>query len=516
MAQQVEQAPKLRSSTDIQGNILAAFNKPFQAFLFLNFRNDGANARKWLGSLLRRRRPPLIATTLAVADHNDQVSASLRKGGPPPLPRDWMAVSLTSSGLVTLHPELAADLMQFQAFWEGPLGTRRDQYGNATTTAALLGDEGDSDPRHWVVGGPGQDPVDALVTLAADEEDQLDDVVNELVQPAGRYGWTKVGKLLVLLDQRGRALGKAGDRRELFGFKEGVSQPGVLDFSHQVWRNRRWEDAKHPGSPIIATGEFLLGYPGERRLDLRARPLSTPGWMRDGSFQVFRRLVQEVDRWDARMQRLGVQLEAFGSHPVGADELKAKVIGRHPNGCPLAPLAPGAGPNEFDYADDPEGVHTPLFAHIRRMNPRDDRVFYRAHRLLRRGIPFDDAVDDRGLLFNAFMASIEQQFEFLVRYWASGPPAAGQGADDGPDPLIGKRATADTRWVLRLPDDAYSLVTQPQFLEATGAVYTPPRPKVRQLDFDQFVRTTGGVYAFAPSIPTLHRLARAGSLVKAG
>jgi Dyp-type peroxidase family len=425
-------------------------------------------------------------------------------------------VSLTRSGLVTLHPELAADLVQFQGFWEGPLGTRRDGYGTATTTAALLSDEGDSDPRHWVLGGPAQDPVDALVTLAADEEDRLEALVNELVEPAGMYASTKVGKLLVLHDQRGKALGKPGDRKELFGFKEGVSQPGVLDFTHRVWRNRRWEDAKHPGSPIIATGEFLLGYPGERRADLGARPIRTPGWMRDGSFQVFRRLVQEVDHWDAGMQQLNLQLQAVGRHLLSADALKAKVIGRRQDGCPLAPQAPGVGPNDFDYADDPHGIYTPLFAHIRRMNPRDGRVFYRSHRLLRRGIPFEDSIEDRGLLFNAFMASIEDQFEYLMRYWASGPPATGEGADDGPDPLIGKPANPDTKWVLRLPDDFYELVSQPQFVEATGAVYTPPRPRERQLRFDQFVRTTGAVYAFAPSIPTLQRLARAGPIVKTG
>jgi hypothetical protein len=63
MAQQDGVNPKapelpLRSSRDIQGNILAPFNKPFQAFLFLNFRNDGASAREWLGSLVPADPPP--------------------------------------------------------------------------------------------------------------------------------------------------------------------------------------------------------------------------------------------------------------------------------------------------------------------------------------------------------------------------------------------------------------------------------------------------------------------------
>jgi deferrochelatase/peroxidase EfeB len=510
----------LRSSRDIQGNILAPFNKPFQAFLFLNFRNDGASAREWLGSLFPRGRPPLIAVTKEVALHNEEVSESRRQEPrediPPPPAKSWLAVSLTRSGLVTLHPELAADLMQFQAFWEGPLGTR-NEYGTATTTAALLGDEGDSDPHCWVVGGPRQDPVDALVTLAADDEDKLNNLVNQLVESAGWYKQTKVGKLLVLRDQRGKTPEKPDERPDLFKFKEGVSQPGVLGFTHAERRNRRLEDARHPGSPIIATGEFLLGYPGERRVDLRARPLGAPGWMRDGSFQVFRRLTQNPGVWDHQMTVLAEE------HGISRSVLEAKAVGRHPNGCPLAPDA-GCDPgdpkpdndtlNDFDYADDPEGVHTPLFAHIRRMNPRDESVFYRAHRLLRRGIPFEDSAKDSGLLFNAFMASIEQQFEYLMRYWANGLAPNRTGAGDGPDPLIGKRATPETRWVLRLPVAHFELLTPERFVEATGAVYAPPQPVQRQLTFDQVVRTTGAVYAFAPSIPTLRRLARAGSMVR--
>ena len=38
----------------------------------------------------------------------------------------WMAVGLTSWGLVTLHPELATDLVVYDAFWRGPLGPASD------------------------------------------------------------------------------------------------------------------------------------------------------------------------------------------------------------------------------------------------------------------------------------------------------------------------------------------------------------------------------------------------------
>src|SRR4029453_16841642 len=41
-----------QSFQDIQGNILAPFNKPRQLFLFLNFRNSQQHARDWLAELV--------------------------------------------------------------------------------------------------------------------------------------------------------------------------------------------------------------------------------------------------------------------------------------------------------------------------------------------------------------------------------------------------------------------------------------------------------------------------------
>jgi hypothetical protein len=191
------------------------------------------------------------------------------------------------------------------------------------------------------------------------------------------------------------------------------------------------------------------------------------------------------------MERLGGAL---------AEDVAAKAIGRRQDGTALAPGGGGRGANDFDFAKDPEGDHTPRFAHIRKVNPRDNRVFDdRTHRLLRRGIPFGprfqpdqagagDQDAERGLLLNAFMASIDDQFEFVQR-WAGSPRSvpAGAGGDadepaaDGPDPLIG---AGSGPCVLRRQGE------QPV-----------------QLDLRRFVRTTGAVYAFTPSLPALRRLA---------
>jgi len=101
------------------------------------------------------------------------------------------------------------------------------------------------------------------------------------------------------------------------------------------------------------------------------------------------------------------------------------------------------------------------------------------------------------MLFNAYMASIEDQFEFLQRCWANDPefpsstiakhklrPVAAAGRVDGLDPVIGYTADAAHR----------------RF--GTKAVHGIP-----PLAFGGFVTTTGAVYAFAPSRAALHLLA---------
>ena len=190
--------------------------------------------------------------------------------------------------------------------------------------------------------------------------------------------------------------------------------------------------------------------------------------------------------------------------PVAADQLAAKAVGRWRSGTPLA-VAPevdnrsardAAQDNDFDYDDDPLGHKAPRFAHIRKMYPRDERFGDDKRRILRRGIPFGAPFDPaaghgrgvdgpRGLLFNAYMMSIKDQFEFLQQAWANFSRFPGvvdgvQPVDDGPDPVIGES-----------PD--------PCRLRRADR-------EDRQLDFRRFVHTSGAVYAFAPSLSTLRAL----------
>lgn len=478
------------AADEIQGNILAGFNKDHQTFLFLQFpttdgQHDGQRARAWLGDLL-----PRVASSRDVATFNEQFShARANNGGDDPtdLKALWVGLSLTGHGLLALASDLQADLAN-PAF-------RLDALTRGAAEPARIAALRDDDPADWVVGRADQD-IDALVTVAADAPDDLRVELDRQRTIAARRG------VVVAFEQQGNTL--AGHRRghEHFGFKDGVSQPGVVGFDEADPENPK-QKKDHPGTDLLQPGEFLLGYPGEGGA---IRPHAP--WMENGSFHVFRRLSQDVPAWWAQAEtQRQVLLERDPAHPVSPDLLAAKLVGRWRSGTPLA-NAPDRDnrsardrkdDNDFEFVsnppeedDDPEGVKTPRFAHIRKMYPRNDAFAdNERHRILRRGIPFglhfDPALGrghgvdaDRGLCFAAFMTSIPDQFEFLQERWANEPNFFDAG--DGPDPVIGT--------------DPVSTVT----LRRSGGI-------TNQLDFRRFVRTTGAVYLFAPSCSTLRELA---------
>jgi len=455
----------LRESKDIQGNVLASFNKPYQRFVFISFRSRQAEARDWLKQFVRG-----VASTQQVVKHGDD----RKREGAKVEPQLWVGVSFTSSGLVTLDPDLADDLVAYDAFWQGPL-VNREYRGAPRTTPAAVGDVDRGDPTDWVVGGPRQYPVDALVTVAADDEGLVSKKSDDIC------GWARDRELSVLSWQDCRRLKRDGFGIEPLGFRDGISQPGIRGFTPSTDHNGRREAEDQPGSPIIAAGEFVLGYPGEGGSypDMR-RPRTAP-WMRNGSFQVLLRLREDVDGWQTQMRELS---ESSGDTIDAA----ATAIGRTLDGVPLAAPGENGDFNDFTFQEEERpGELTPRFAHIRKMNPRNGTFDDRIHRLLRRGIPFGtplhvetelekniaDDGDERGLAFNAFMASIEGQFEFLQRSWASNPESLPPVAPDGPDPVVG---VSDAPCVLH------------------GA-----KSKRVEIHFGRFVWTSGAVYAFAPS-----------------
>ncbi|MFD1151610.1 Dyp-type peroxidase [Saccharothrix hoggarensis] len=387
--------PPLRGSTEIQGNVLAAFNKDHQLFRFVRF-TDAKQGRTWLAAMLGH-----VSTTADVEDFNEVFSLgrTLFGGDPAGLCATWANVSLTPEGIVDLsvNPDATADDL-------------RPHFPHTAEEAAdANGDTGDSAPDHWLFGRACR-PVHAVVTVASDSAARLECAARNMDVLDTLLGVTAVH------EQRADTL--PGDRRghEHFGYKDGISQPGVRGFHHED-ADRPGHRVGRPGELLVNAGEFVFGHPTES-----ARPRAA-AWLADGSIQVVRRLTQDVDGWHAAVEARG---------------LGPRVVGRHRDG---RPLAAARDRNDFDYSDDPAGTITPCPAHTRKTNPRSfTHRTPRQHRLVRRGIPFGPtAAGERGLVFVAHCTSLDEQFEFVQRTWARNPDfAAGErGAPTGVDAVVG-------------------------------------------------------------------------------
>ncbi|MFK0256302.1 Dyp-type peroxidase [Streptomyces sp. NPDC090445] len=458
-------APPLRMSREIQGNILAAFNKDHMTFRHLRF-PDPARGRGWLSVMLNT-----VAVTAEVEDFNEEFSVTRRAyGRDPAKAATWVGLSLTYQGLleVAAQPDqITKDLRAFEALRAGADGR-----------AAIVGD----DPSEWLF-GTGDTTVHAILLIAADSKADLDEKLLKIAAAEKAHGM-----ILVRQDQ-GETLPGELRGREHFGFKDGVSQPGVSQFHREDPRKPGFRENRL-GSELIAPGEFVFGY----RCEKGSKNRQGPEWMKDGSFQVVRRLHQDVAGW---RNAVAGEAKKF-TPPLDYDRLAACLVGRRPDGSPLArPSDPvvgiGTDQNNFDYHNDPRGRDTPCASHIRKTNPRNaDRTSNpRSHRMLRRGTTYGaplepgkpDDGQERGLLFVCYGTSFDEQFEHVQARWANaGDFTPGEeGSPTGVDNVCGAAGKA----TFELGENG-----------PKGTVNMRP-----------FLRTTGMVYAFTPSMSTLRMLA---------
>lgn len=434
---------------DIQGLVLSAYpHLPWGRYVFLRI-DDLPTARQWLDGL--------AAAVTTAADPKESTACNV-------------ALSFAGMERLGLAPDALATLPR-------PL-----QQGMASEyRSRILGDSGAGAPSRWRWGGPGAGPEVLLAVYAADPAGLVD--VGALAP-----GFTAIASVDSLL---------LPYSLEHFGFTDGVSQP-VLDGT------RRAAESAASSEEVIAPGEFLLGYPDEsgRRAEgptVAADRSSSvlvpaPGGAgrrdlgRNGSYLVVRQLAQDV--------------AAFGRFVDGDDRLAAEMVGRWPNGAPLA-LAPDeqddglSSANDFGYEGDKHGLRCPLGAHIRRANPRNSttktdagseetaRRSANRHRILRRGRPYGPADpaanDERGLMFLALNADVERQFEFVQHTWLNNPTFAGLSGEV--DPLTGD---------------------QP----AGGGIFSEQALPVRRRHsgIANFVTTRGGAYFFLPGVTALRWL----------
>jgi Dyp-type peroxidase family len=530
--------PALRVD-QIQGNILAGFNKDNQTLIFLRI-EEPKQFRKWLQTLV-----PFVATTEEVLSFNRLFKSIRSRRGVEThtVSATWLNVAFSFAGLRKLD-RTQAELFEDEAFREG-LAKRSESLSDPVNEK----DEGFQ--KNWVIGGTDNE-AEVILILASDSPDDLGravvDLESSIYTGAHVRGEVIPSGVSVIFKQRGATLPDPLRGHEHFGFLDGVSQPGIKGTAGEDGelitprQNPADPGQGKPGQDRLWPGEFVFGYPGQdpKDADKKGRRITEgPSWSENGSFLVFRRLRQDVGTFHDFLKSQGSKLN------LDPDLFGAKCVGRWPSGAPIERAPEADNPlmsrddcanNAFDFQNptipaaptkpgqcrdnfpdnlaqaDPLGAVCPFAGHIRKAYPRDDvsakpkrpvpnEADTETHRLLRRGIPFGTPFDptvipddgNRGLLFLAYQTSIVDQFEFIIRNWVNDPNFKDK--DSGHDPILGqtnKKGSRDRSFKIRLKNGIEQTI---------------------RLEKD-FVIPTGGGYFFAPSIDALRQLSKAPAVVR--
>lgn len=451
----------------VQGNILKPHGRNHAAHVFVRFTASAAVANLWLAEFAQRR----VTTARAQAE---QAAAWRSTGGSG---EPFAALGLSAAGYAWL--EIDESRAPQDPMFRAGMKFRDPAEGVFKFANLRL-----NDPpiERWEE--PWQTAIHAIVQLADDNEARLDNDVTALERELADLG-------AVCFAERGsRLFADFGDRKGLdiehFGHRDGISNPVFFKGEAEAERAARGATKWDPGAPLglalVADGS---GH---------------------GSYMVFRKLEQDVRRFDGARAELAQQLG------LSTDQTSALIVGRAPDGTPAIPTVspvPGAELNDFDFkGDQPEkipGQHPrlcPFQAHIRKSNPRGDLPVYvgpdqdaeRGFRIARRGIPYGPRPDlapaadlplpdsGVGLLFMSLQARIAN---FVIQQdgadFTGGFPVAWGGVDA----VSGQRSA-----------------------EAVAQSW-PTADPAAPLEFPMFdfVRMRGGEFFFFPAMATLLGLA---------
>jgi|SRR5215831_259544 len=418
------------AADQIQGNILAGFNKDYQTFLFLRIVDDSAektDVKRWLKSQI-----PFIATTEEVLAFNRLFKAvryRSKRGGA--VKATWVNIAFSYHALTLLAKD--ADKFEDKSFKAGMAAQSRE---------GILGDPSDAadaegSPRNWDFGGREDNEADIVLIVASDDPSDLAAEVTRIENSI--YQGTTINQerpspsgVLVIYKQQAAVLTGPLRGHEHFGFLDGVSQPGIRGLLSNDPRdvltlrqnpNERNEQGK-PGQDLLWPGEFVFGYFGQKgdgkdiTKHTEMRVQAGPTWADNGSFLVIRRLRQDVFAFHTFLRDIARQLKVPAPKGSSAAMLVgSKLVGRWPSGAPVErtpdddnpamadvdcannnfefqggmdplPERSGIPENRFDCTDDNptpppdlfppaqpdiQGGKCPFSGHIRKAYPRDDR-----------------------------------------------------------------------------------------------------------------------------------------------
>jgi deferrochelatase/peroxidase EfeB len=377
---------------------------------------------------------------------------------PDEAPDPFINIGITYRGLQALHAEPALIGQLSTTFREGPDPRR---LGDAAGTRSAT-------DTWWEHQFPTED-VHCIVHLHVRTDEARESASAHVRELAQESGMTELIPRMdgTVLD--GRSLGRG---RLHFGYTDGITHPEIS-----------WDDESRTPEQLDFR-EFLLGYAGSAQSAEAAR-------VRDGAYGAFRWIYQDVATFNRFLSTEGPRLYPDRAPSDAEELLAAKMMGRWRDGTPLV-LSPG-GPdpamarrNDFGYEhDDPDGHRCPFSAHIRVVNPRDQRLHAAVATggvppVVRRGMPYGPVLEgieddgrDRGIIGIFVCGDLRRQL-YTLTSWV-------QRNDFSPvydsnsrvqDALVANRAMYGAVPQFTIPrEGGDATVTLPDFIHTKGTAF---------------------------------------------
>src|SRR5918995_1291621 len=511
---------------DIQGNIIPGFNKDHRTLLGFTI-NNSDESKKWIKLISDE-----ISTLYEVYNFNNVYKSEKQRLRTEPvgLTATWTNIAFSYPGM----KKLVKDIEQIDPFLDNAFKN------GLPLSSSSLGDPADPDAEghvsKWIIGRPAYIP-DIFLIIDSDMPENMEVKAQYITETASKHGLEKN------YEEIGHDLSYYGNEQlrghEHFGFKDGISQPSIRgrlsDNATDYLTPRSMttvNDSNSPefsleGRPLIAPGELIIGYPVQNFNHPRRANLvdPCPQLLKNGSYLVYRRLRQDVAGFEnfanRESQKLSNLPEFSNTSPT---RFKSLIVGRWPSGATLSKSPEQDNPelakdkynnNMFGYVDDFTGFKTPVFSHIRKVNPRDlstddgpaSKTLKR--RIMRRGIPFGPPLDlakpdpvsgNRGLLFISYQASIRDQFEFLMTKWAN----SAVNPSDGFSPGVHHPAGLDL--VIGQGKEKENRIRNNYLRKKINDKIIEAKITTEGLHLFDWVIPTGGGYFFSPSISSLRNI----------
>ncbi|MBV9772263.1 MAG: hypothetical protein JOZ32_22010 [Bryobacterales bacterium] len=257
-------------TNDIQGDILVGLQKNAERFIFFGIQDIQA-----FKSALREKIAPEITTTEQTIRNEHALIDAKAKGEPLSDATEFFGfnIGFTREGLAGLISDVDMNDDSFAA--------------GAIQRAGQLGDQLDGDGR--LAGWKPEfttEPLDihGLILVTGKSQESVEKRASEILADIG-------SSIVVRYAETGLVRPTPNRGHEHFGWKDGISQPGVKGIENLC-----------EGQRPIDAGSFVFGYGQNANLS------APQSWLRNGSFLVFRRLQQFVPEFEAFLAKLQQRL----------------------------------------------------------------------------------------------------------------------------------------------------------------------------------------------------------------